>query len=101
MSRYLPLRSVQRETYRQVARRLHIERTFKDIIAPLKEVLKTRATVVNELMAIGLTEKHAISLNNRLQFLNQQEEKLKGEAPPVVDPKAIQETAKSLDVAGG
>jgi glutamyl/glutaminyl-tRNA synthetase len=94
MSKYIPPSAVARETYQQVNRRIFIETKNKEKITLLKELLKTEPTIIPQLRELGLTKKHAENLEQRLQYVNQMEEKIKGEKEPVVDPKAIQQAAQ-------
>jgi hypothetical protein len=97
MSNYIPRAAVARETWNQAKRRIYIEKCNGEAITLLKQRLKTEPTVIDDLLALGLTAKHAANLEGRLKYLNLQEEKLKGEKEPVVDPAAIQREAQSLE----
>lgn len=98
MSRYMPPSVVARETWQQAKRRIYIEQQNRERITLLKERLKTEPSVIEPLREVGLTLKHAENLQGRLRYLNLQEEKLKREREPVVDPVAIQAAAAD---AGG
>jgi hypothetical protein len=86
MSKFIPAATVYRETLKQVTRRLYIEKANRSEINRLQEVLKNKASISEELQSLGLTAKHAENLQDRLQLLNQAEEKIKGEKEPVIAP---------------
>jgi hypothetical protein len=93
MSKFIPAATVYRETLKQVTRRLYIEKANRSEINRLQEVLKNKASISEELQSLGLTAKHAENLQDRLQLLNQAEEKIKGEEEPVVAPDMAEPVA--------
>lgn len=97
MSRFLPRATTQRQVYNQLRARLYKEHKLRKEIEALRQELKTRSSVVTELMALGLTTKHANNLDGRLKYLNIQEERAKREAEPTVEPEKIQAIAAEAE----
>jgi hypothetical protein len=70
VSLYLPKSAVAKENYLQLVRRMRLEATHKEAIKGIQEILKEKTNVIGPLMALGLTRKHAIELQNRLVWQN-------------------------------
>lgn len=74
MSKYIPQAAVVKENYMQMVRRFRIEKQYESAIKGFQELLKTKSTVIPAMRALGLSAKHSLSLEMRLQWLNEQEE---------------------------
>lgn len=74
MSKYLPQAAVVKENYLQMVRRLRIEDRYATAIKGFQEELKTKSTVLPAMRALGLSAKHAVALEMRLQWQNEQAE---------------------------
>ncbi len=86
MSKYIPRHSVHKTVMNQVSARLVLEKRLERQIEDLKVKLRDVFSVTEELMSLGLTRKHAVGLNSRLNERLIIEEKLKGLPEPVIAP---------------
>jgi hypothetical protein len=74
MSKFLPAGAVAKENLMQLVRRTKIEMKHDAAIVGFKELLKSKRTVLPAMLALGFTQKHAVSLEMRLQWQIEQDE---------------------------